>query len=140
MFRKLLKSVGFKAAAPTLPPEDRLLTSSNRPAPIDVTDADFAELILASDKLAVVDFWAEWCEPCHIMSAYVGFLAAEYAGRVLVAALDVDENPETPSQYTIMGLPTTIFFRNGLEMERIVGVANYAEFKQKVEQWLVINP
>jgi len=136
MFRKLLKRVGIKSAPPTLPPEDRP-TLNNRPAPIDVTDADFAELILASDKLAVVDFWAEWCEPCHVMSAYVGFLAAEYAGRVLVAALDVDENPATPSHYTIMGLPTTIFFRNGLEIERMVGVVNYEELRQQVEHLLV---
>ena len=137
MFHKLLKRIGLKSEAPILPPEDRLLPNNNRPTPIDVTDANFAALILASDKLAVVDFWAEWCEPCHVMSAYIGFLAVEYAGRVLVAALDVDENPETLSHYTIMGLPTTIFFRNGLEIERIVGVVNYEELRQQVERLLV---
>ena len=137
MFRKLLNRVGLTSAAPTLPPEAYPTPSSNRPAPIDVTDADFAALILASEKLAVVDFWAEWCEPCHVMSAYVGFLASEYADRVLVAALDVDENQATSSQYDIMGLPTTIFFRNGLEIERIVGVINYEELRQQVDRLLV---
>jgi len=137
MFRKLLNRVGLTSAAPTLPPEAYPTPSSNRPAPIDVTDADFAALILASDKFTVVDFWAEWCEPCQVMSAYVGFLASEYADRVLVAALDVDENQATSGRYDIMGLPTTIFFRNGLEIERIVGVINYEELRQKVDRLLV---
>lgn len=137
MFRKLLNRVGLKSAAPTLPPEAQPTPSSDRPVPIDVTDADFATRILANDKLAVVDFWAEWCEPCHVMSAYVGFLASDYADRVLVAALDVDENQETSSQYDIMGLPTTIFFQNGQEIERIVGVVNYEELRQQVDRLLV---
>ncbi len=133
MFKNLLKTIGLRTEPPTLPPEAHP-AHPNRLLAMDVTDADFASVVLQSDKLAVVDFWADWCEPCHVMSAWVGFLATEFQGQVLVAALDVDENPATPSQYNIMGLPTVLFLRNGAEVDRVVGVTNYQELKQKVEQ------
>ncbi len=79
------------------------------PPIIDVSDADFERVMLQAPLLAVVDFWAEWCQPCQVMSAYVGFLAQEYAGRVLVAALDTDENPATPARFQVMGLPTLLW-------------------------------
>jgi thioredoxin 1 len=135
VFNKFLKSVGLKSMPPTLPREARP-ASTNQPAPIDVTDVDFAEVVLQSEQLTVVDFWAEWCEPCHVMSAYMGFLLLDFADRVRVAALDVEENPEIQERYTIMGLPTLVFFRNGEEVDRIVGVVNYQELKQRVEKWL----
>ncbi len=138
MFKKLLKTIGLPSKRPTLPPSDRP-APTNRPAPVDVTDTDFAELVLNSDKLSIVDFWAEWCEPCRVMSAYVGFLATEYDGRVLTSALDVDENPTTSERYAIMGLPTLVFLREGIELDRVVGVTNYQELKQKVEHWLAAS-
>ena len=131
MFDKFLKRIGGKQ--PVTPPPER-------PAPppvIDVTDGDFAKAVEQSPLPAVVDFWAEWCEPCHVMSAYVGFLAQEYAGRVLVAALDVDENPETPSRFNVMGLPTLLILRDGQEVDRIVGVMPYEEIKARVDHLLV---
>ena len=99
---------------------------------IDVTDADFATVVLASEKVAVVDFWAEWCEPCQIMSAYVGFLAQDLGDRLLLAALDVDENPATPAQYNVMGLPTLLVLKDGQEVDRIVGVGDYEQIKQRI--------
>lgn len=107
-----------------------------RPLPVDVTDADFAQVVAASDKPAVVDFWADWCEPCRPMSAYVAFLAADYEGRLLVAALDVDENPVVAEQYQVMGLPTLLFLRGGVEVTRIVGLVAYDDLKRQVEQML----
>jgi thioredoxin 1 len=107
-----------------------------RPLPLDVTDADFAQVVAASDKPAVVDFWADWCEPCRTMSAYVSFLAADYDGRLLTAALDVDENPAVAEQYQILGLPTLLFLRQGVEVARIVGVVAYDEIVRQVEQHL----
>ena len=108
-------------AAPTLP------------QPVDVTDADFAQVVEASALPVVVDFWAEWCEPCRVMSAYAAFLAADFAGRVLVAALDVDENPAAAERYQIMGLPTLLFVRGGIEVGRVVGITAYDDLKRQVE-------
>ena len=107
------------------------------PQPVAVTDADFAQVVEASNLPVVVDFWAEWCEPCHIMSAYAGFLAADFAGRVLVTALDVDENPVAAERYQIMGLPTLLILRQGAEVARITGIIAYAEIQRQVEQLLV---
>ena len=135
MFAKLLKTVGLKSSPPTLPPEDRPAPPP-RFAPVDVTDADFAEVVLQSEKLVVVDFWAEWCAPCQVVSAYVGFLSAEYKERILVAAVDTEENPVTPEQYNIMGLPALLFFRNGQEVDRQVGVLTYEALRQQVEELL----
>jgi thioredoxin 1 len=125
----------LKPEPPSLPPEERP-APLDRPLPLDVTDASFGEIVLGSDKLAVVDFWADWCQPCEIMSAYIGFLAADCADRVLVTALDVDANPDTPETYGVMGLPTVIFFYNGQEVDREVGVIAYAELRQRVEALL----
>jgi thioredoxin 1 len=134
MFNRLLQKLGVTAPQPNAKAK---VTVPERTAPIiDVTDATFVDIVLASDKLAVVDFWAEWCQPCQIMSAYVGFLAQEYGDRLLLAALDVDENPQIPDRYTIMGLPTLLLLRNGEEVDRIVGVEEYSAIKARVEQWL----
>lgn len=110
-----------------------------RPLPLDVTDADFAQVVEAGEQLAVVDFWAEWCEPCRTMSAFVTFLAADFAGRLLVAALDVDENPATAERYQILGLPTLLVLRQGIEVDRIVGLVPYEELKRRIEQNLAAS-
>jgi thioredoxin 1 len=101
-----------------------------------VVDADFGDVVLQSDRLAVVDFWAEWCHPCTILSAYTEWLARDYGEQLLVAALDVDENPEIPQRYNILGLPTLLFFRNGVEVERQVGLLDYEELRTKVDALL----
>jgi thioredoxin 1 len=107
-----------------------------RPKPIHVTDADFDEVIMQSDKLAVVDLWAEWCSPCHLIAPIIEDLAVEYEGRVIVAKLDVDHNPNTPARFGIMGIPTVLYIKNGREVDRIVGARSYVDFANKVEKWL----
>lgn len=135
MFTQLLKRLQRKPAQVPL----TLVANAVRSHTIriiDVTDADFADTVVVSNKLAVVDFWAEWCQPCQIMAAYVGFLAQEYGERLLITAMDVDENPQTPQQYTIMGLPTLLLLQNGVEVDRIVGIEEYPTIKTRVEHWL----
>ena len=89
--------------------------------PFPVTDADFREKVLESDLPVIVDFWAVWCAPCRLIAPILEDIASEYDGQVKVAKLDVDHNPQTPSQYGIMGIPTLIIFKDGAAVERIVG-------------------
>jgi len=88
---------------------------------LQVTDETFNAEILKSDVPALVDFWAAWCGPCRAVSPVVEELAQEYAGKVKVAKLNVDENPKTPGQYGIRAIPTLIIFKNGEVAEQITG-------------------
>lgn len=90
--------------------------------PVHVSDTDFEATVLKSDKPAIVDFWAAWCGPCRMIAPFVEELANEYAGKALVAKMDTDANPMTPTKFGIMGIPTLIFFKDGKEVDRMVGV------------------
>lgn len=136
MFDQFKKRLGIGRLPQKPHQETETASSPQSPSVVDVTDADFESIVLQSSLPAVVDFWAEWCQPCQVMSAYVGFLAKEYAGRLLVAALDTDENPQTPAHYHVMGLPTLLLLRNGEEVDRIVGIVGYEELKTRVEALL----
>lgn len=104
--------------------------------PIHVTDGDFAQVILQSDKPAVVDLWADWCGPCHMIAPAVEQLANAYEGRAVIAKLNVDENPNVPGRYGIMGIPTLLYFKNGKEVDRQVGVTNFTSLAAKLERLL----
>lgn len=131
MLKKLMQVLGLQRDPPTLPLEDRPAAPVISPV-VDLTDADFAAVIAAGPDLTVIDFWADWCAPCETMSAYVGFLAEDFAGQILVAALDVDENPATAERFGVMGLPTLLFLRDGEEVGRQVGLLPYEQLKQQV--------
>ncbi len=131
LFEKLFGSKEEKSTQPAAPK-----AQENRPKPIHITDAEFEEVILKSDKLAIVDLWAEWCNPCHLIAPIIEDLAVEYDGKVIVAKLDVDHNPNTPARFGVMGIPTVLFIKNGREVDRIVGAQSYVAFANKVEKWL----
>jgi thioredoxin 1 len=86
-----------------------------------VSDAEFAKEVLESDVPVVVDFWATWCGPCQVMGPVVDAIAGDYAGKVKVLKLNVDENPATPSKYGVRGIPTLILFDKGEIVDRIIG-------------------
>lgn len=78
-----------------------------------VTDESFATAVLGADRPVLVDYWAEWCGPCKMIAPIVEEIADEYADRVKVCKLDIDENAETPPKYGVRGIPTLMLFRNG---------------------------
>jgi thioredoxin 1 len=102
--------------------------------PRHLTGAEFDEQVLQSEQPVVVDFWAEWCGPCHAIAPSVAKLADEYSGRALVAKINADDDPEIISRYGIMGIPTLIFFKNGEEADRVIGVTPYTTLKTKLER------
>jgi thioredoxin 1 len=91
-----------------------------------VTDADWNTEVLASDKPVLVDFWAEWCGPCRMVSPIVDEIASEQAEALKVVKLNVDENPGTARQYGIMSIPTLLVFKDGQPDKRIVGAKGKA--------------
>ncbi len=88
---------------------------------IDVTDANFEEVVLNSDKPVLVDFWAEWCGPCRMVAPVVKELAEEYGEKAVITKMDVDSNPGTSVKFGIRNIPTILFFKNGEIVDKQVG-------------------
>jgi thioredoxin 1 len=89
--------------------------------PFAVSDSSFEEQVLDSETPVLVDFWAEWCGPCKMIAPIVDELADQYEGKLSVAKLDADENPNIMQVYQVMGIPTLILFKDGRAIERITG-------------------
>jgi thioredoxin 1 len=103
-------------------------------APKALDAREFDRLVAESKVPVVVDFWAEWCGPCHMMSPSVDQLAAEFGERAVVGKLNADDYPEILNRYGIMGIPTLIYFQNGREADRVIGVTRYPALKAKLEK------
>jgi thioredoxin 1 len=99
-----------------------------------VTDADFEQQILQSDVPALVDFWAAWCGPCRTVGPVVEELAGEYAGKIKIAKLNVDDNKETPSKYGVRGIPTLMLFKDGQVVDQIVGAVPKSRIKELLDK------
>lgn len=107
-------------APPTDEPQARQATPAK---PVTVSDATFRHEVLESQVPVLVDLWAPWCGPCRMIAPVVERLAGEYAGRLKIAKLNVDENPRIPGQYGVQGIPTLLLLRNGQVVDRVVGAA-----------------
>lgn len=102
--------------------------------PIAVTDASFPAEVEQSPLPVLVDAWAVWCGPCKIIEPVIEELAAELAGRVRVAKLNVDENPATASRFDLRSIPTLLIFKGGQEVDRLVGVQPKSEIMRRLAQ------
>ena len=105
--------------------------------PVAVTDATFEQEIERQQGLAVVDFWATWCGPCHLVAPIMQQLAAEYDGRVRIAKLDVDENQRTMMRFNVRSIPSILFFKGGRHVDTLVGAYPKAAFEEKIRKHLL---
>ena len=101
---------------------------------IELTDSNFKETVLDSGKVALVDFWAEWCGPCRMIGPLVEELSGEYEGKAVIGKVNVDQNPETSNSYGIRSIPTILIIKNGEVVDKQVGVASKAVLKDKIEK------
>ena len=105
-------------------------------APVNVTDATFADQVLGSDKPVVVDFWATWCGPCKMVAPVLEEIAAENGEKLTIAKIDIDENPNTPRDYQVMSIPTLILFQGGKPVKQIVGAKPKAALLGELQDFI----
>ena len=102
---------------------------------IHVTDASFEQDVLKSGQPVLLDFWAEWCGPCKMIAPILDEIAADYAGKVTIAKINVDDNPKTPMKFNVRGIPTLILFKNGQPAAKQVGALP----KSRLKEWISAN-
>ena len=98
------------------------------------TDGNFEESVIKADELVLVDFWAEWCGPCKRLAPTVDALATDYAGKVTVGKLNVDDNPNTAFKFQIRGIPALLLFKGGQIVESIVGLVPKEDLKKAIDK------
>jgi thioredoxin 1 len=103
---------------------------------LEITDSNFEELILKSDKPVMLDFWAVWCGPCRIIAPIVEEMSQEYDGKALIGKVDVDSNPNVAIKYGIRNIPTVLFVKNGEVADKQVGAAPKQVFTSKLDALL----
>jgi thioredoxin 2 len=102
--------------------------------PLVVTDATFAAQVERSPIPVLLDMWAPWCGPCRMLAPTIDQMASQFAGRVLVAKLNIDENPRTAARFNVSSIPTLLILQQGREIDRIVGLAPAEEIARRLQQ------
>lgn len=103
---------------------------------VTATTSTWDKEVLQFDGLVMIDFWAAWCGPCRIIAPTVEELAKEYSGKLKVAKLNTDENPDIASRYKVMGIPTIMFFKKGEKLDQVVGAVPKPQLKAKIDALL----
>jgi thioredoxin len=106
------------------------------PLSIQVTDADFEEKVLKSSTPVLVDFWAEWCGPCHMVAPVLEDIATEKDGKLVIAKLDIDSNPDTPRRYGVLSIPSMVLFVGGVEKRRVVGARGKSQILGELGEFI----
>ena len=105
-------------------------------ADLNFTDQDFKTQVLENTQPVIVDFWAPWCGPCKAISPIISELAQEFEGKVKVGKINVDENSQVAGQYSVMSIPSVVFFKNGQPIRTMVGAQSKENYKQEIESIL----
>jgi thioredoxin 1 len=105
--------------------------------PLNITDATFENEVLKADKPVIVDFWATWCGPCRMIAPILEEIADEYSDKVKVTKMDVDSNSQTAGRFGIMSIPSLIFFKNGEEVDRVIGALPKSQLLSRLDKVLV---
>jgi len=103
---------------------------------VEITDANFETVVKNSDKVVLVDFWAEWCGPCRIVGPIVEELAKEYNGKAVIGKLNVDNNPNVSMEFGVRNIPTILFFKGGKLVDKQVGAVPKAQLAAKLQAHL----
>ena len=113
-----------------------LRMESARKGVIELNSKDFDKFVANANAPVLVDFWAVWCAPCLAMAPIIEELARDYAGRVLFAKVNVDENPDVASRFGIMAIPTFILFKGGKPVDRMIGAAGREPLERMIKKWV----
>lgn len=105
-------------------------------ADVTFTDQNFEQEVMRADIPVVVDFWAEWCGPCRIVSPVIEGLASEYQGKVKIGKLNVDASSQTAGKFAIMSIPTVLIFKNGQVVKTIIGAQGKENYKKAIDEAL----
>ena len=100
---------------------------------LEITDSNFDELVLKSDKPVVVDFWAEWCGPCKMIGPLINEMSKDYEGKALVGKVNVDQNANVSAQFGVRSIPTVLFIKNGEVVDKSVGAVPKATLESKLD-------
>src|SRR5438552_6478597 len=117
-------------------PTSRRLPKTMADGIATLTDSTFDEEIGAADAPVVVDFWAEWCGPCKMIAPILEEIAGEQAGKVVIAKLNVDDNPDAARRFDVMSIPTLIVFRDGQPVKRLIGAKGKGQLLQELSEFI----